>query len=80
MAERRKAGGVRARERCGSSRSCPDAGEDGRNYTGARIAHAVAEALRRAPSERGKVYVVNVSGRGDKDTEIFRENMPELDA
>jgi tryptophan synthase beta chain len=42
--------------------------------------HAIAEALRRAPGERGKVYVVNVSGRGDKDTEIFRENMPELDS
>jgi tryptophan synthase beta chain len=43
-------------------------------------AHAVAEAIRRAPSEPGKVYVVNVSGRGDKDMDIYRENMPELDA
>lgn len=43
-------------------------------------AHAVAEAIRRAPSDSGKVYVVNVSGRGDKDTDIYRENMPELDA
>lgn len=43
-------------------------------------AHAVAEAIRRAPAEAGKVYVVNVSGRGDKDTDIYRENMPELDA
>ena len=42
-------------------------------------AHAVAEAIRRAPSEPGKVYVVNVSGRGDKDIDIYRENMPELD-
>ena len=42
--------------------------------------HAIAEAVRRAPGERGKIYVVNVSGRGDKDTEIFRENMPELDS
>ncbi len=42
--------------------------------------HAIAEAVRRAPAERGKIYVVNVSGRGDKDTEIFRENMPELDS
>jgi tryptophan synthase beta chain len=42
-------------------------------------AHAIAEAIRRAPSEPGKVYVVNVSGRGDKDTDIYRENMPELD-
>jgi tryptophan synthase beta chain len=43
-------------------------------------AHAIAEAIRRAPAEAGKVYVVNVSGRGDKDTDIYRENMPELDA
>lgn len=42
-------------------------------------AHAVAEAIRRAPSEPGKIYVVNVSGRGDKDIDIYRENMPELD-
>jgi tryptophan synthase beta chain len=42
--------------------------------------HAVAEAIRRAPLDRGKVYVVNVSGRGDKDTDIYRENMPELEA
>jgi tryptophan synthase beta chain len=41
--------------------------------------HAVAEAIRRAPTDRGKIYVVNVSGRGDKDTDIYRENMPELD-
>ncbi len=42
-------------------------------------AHAIAEAIRRAPSEPGKVYIVNVSGRGDKDIDIYRENMPELD-
>jgi tryptophan synthase beta chain len=42
-------------------------------------AHAVAEAIRRAPTERGGVYVVNVSGRGDKDIDIYRENFPELD-
>jgi tryptophan synthase beta chain len=43
-------------------------------------AHAVAEAIRRAPSEPGKVYIINVSGRGDKDIDIYRENMPELDS
>jgi len=41
--------------------------------------HAVAEAIRRAPSEKGATYIVNVSGRGDKDVDIYRENMPELD-
>ena len=40
--------------------------------------HAVAEAIRRAPADAGKIYVVNVSGRGDKDIDIYRENMPEL--
>lgn len=41
-------------------------------------AHGIAEAIRRAPSEPGRIYVVNLSGRGDKDTDIYRENMPEL--
>jgi tryptophan synthase beta chain len=41
--------------------------------------HAIAEAIRRAPSEKGATYIVNVSGRGDKDIDIYRENMPELD-
>jgi tryptophan synthase beta chain len=42
-------------------------------------AHAVAEALRRAPSARGELFVINLSGRGDKDTGIYRESLPELD-
>jgi tryptophan synthase beta chain len=42
--------------------------------------HALAEALRRAPTEAGAIYLVNVSGRGDKDIDIYRENMPELEA
>ena len=33
-------------------------------------AHAVAEAIRRAPSEKGALMIVNLSGRGDKDTDI----------
>jgi tryptophan synthase beta chain len=41
--------------------------------------HAVAEALRRAPAAKGQVFLVNVSGRGDKDIDIYRENFPELD-
>jgi tryptophan synthase beta chain len=43
-------------------------------------AHAVAEALRRAPEAVGQLFIVNLSGRGDKDTDIYRENLPELDA
>ncbi len=42
-------------------------------------AHGVAEAVRRAPGAKGKVFLVNLSGRGDKDVDIYRENLPELD-
>ncbi len=43
-------------------------------------AHAVAEAIRRAPTETGeKIFIVNLSGRGDKDIDIYRENLKELD-
>jgi tryptophan synthase beta chain len=43
-------------------------------------AHAVAEAIRRAPDARNEVFIVNLSGRGDKDIDIYRENLKELDA
>jgi tryptophan synthase beta chain len=43
-------------------------------------AHAIAEAVRRAPHEPDAAYLVNVSGRGDKDMDIYRDNMPEMDA
>jgi len=42
-------------------------------------AHAVAEAIRRAPQAKDEVLLVNLSGRGDKDMDIYRENFPELD-
>jgi tryptophan synthase beta chain len=42
-------------------------------------AHAVAEALHRAPSAKNELFIVNLSGRGDKDTDIYRENLQELD-
>jgi tryptophan synthase beta chain len=41
--------------------------------------HAVAEAVRRAPAAPGAIFLVNVSGRGDKDIDIYRENFKELD-
>jgi tryptophan synthase beta chain len=41
--------------------------------------HAVAEAIRLAPAAKGKVFIVNLSGRGDKDIDIYRENFKELD-
>ena len=42
-------------------------------------AHAIAEVMRRAPSAAGQIFLVGLSGRGDKDIDIFRENFPELD-
>jgi tryptophan synthase beta chain len=41
--------------------------------------HAVAEAMKRAPAAKGKIFLVNVSGRGDKDIDIYRENLKDLD-
>jgi tryptophan synthase beta chain len=39
-------------------------------------AHAVAECLKRAPKMgRDEIVIVNVSGRGDKDVGILRENL-----
>lgn len=42
--------------------------------------HAVAEVLHRAPKAKDQLFLVNLSGRGDKDIDIYRENFPELDA
>jgi tryptophan synthase beta chain len=42
-------------------------------------AHAVAEAVRRAAGAKGQLFLVNLSGRGDKDIDIYRENFKELD-
>ena len=39
-------------------------------------AHAVAECIKRAPRmKKSEVVVVNISGRGDKDMGILRENL-----
>jgi tryptophan synthase beta chain len=39
-------------------------------------AHAVAEAIRRAPKmKKSDVMIINISGRGDKDIGILRENL-----
>jgi tryptophan synthase beta chain len=43
-------------------------------------AHAVAYAMQLAPTlSREQIVVVNLSGRGDKDIDIYRENLKELD-
>ncbi len=42
-------------------------------------AHAVAECVKRAPRmKRSEVMIVNISGRGDKDMGILRENLKNL--
>ena len=42
-------------------------------------AHAVAECIKRAPRmKRSEVVIVNISGRGDKDMGIVRENLKNL--
>jgi tryptophan synthase beta chain len=39
-------------------------------------AHAVAECIKRAPKmKKSQTIVVNISGRGDKDMDILRENL-----
>ena len=38
-------------------------------------AHAGAETIRRAPRAPGQVFVINVSGRGDKDMEILQREL-----
>jgi len=39
-------------------------------------AHAVAEAIKRAPNmKKSEIMIVNISGRGDKDVGILRENL-----
>jgi tryptophan synthase beta chain len=39
-------------------------------------AHAVAEAIKRAPKmKKSEIIIVNISGRGDKDIGILRENL-----
>src|SRR5882724_1068424 len=39
-------------------------------------AHAVAEAIKRAPKmKKSEIVIVNISGRGDKDIGIMRENL-----
>jgi len=41
--------------------------------------HAIAEVTKRAPKmKKDEIVIVNVSGRGDKDIGILRENMKEL--
>ena len=42
-------------------------------------AHAVAEAVKLAPGAAGEIFIVNLSGRGDKDIDIYRENLKDLD-
>ena len=39
-------------------------------------AHAVAEAIKRAPKmKKREIVIINISGRGDKDMGILQENI-----
>jgi tryptophan synthase beta chain len=38
-------------------------------------AHAIAEVIRRAPAAKGQIFLVNLSGRGDKDIEILEREL-----
>ena len=50
------------------------------NHSGARIGARRGRGDPRARRSRtGKIFVVNLSGRGDKDIDIYRENFQELD-
>src|SRR5258708_5099690 len=40
--------------------------------------HGIAAAIAAAPSARGQLFLVNLSGRGDKDIDIYRAHFPEL--
>jgi tryptophan synthase beta chain len=42
--------------------------------------HAIHEAIRRAPGAGGQIFLVNLSGRGDKDVDIYRENLGDLES
>jgi tryptophan synthase beta chain len=42
-------------------------------------AHALAAAIVQAPAAKGQTFLINLSGRGDKDVDIYRESLPELD-
>jgi tryptophan synthase beta chain len=39
----------------------------------------VAEAIRRAPDAKDQVFLIKLSGRGDKDMDIYRQNLKDLD-
>jgi tryptophan synthase beta chain len=43
-------------------------------------AHAVAWAIEHAPAAKGQIFIVNLSGRGDKDIDIYRDNFKELES
>ena len=50
-----------------------------RHHPGARIRARRRRSHRRAPEAAGQIFIVNLSGRGDKDIDIYRENFTELD-
>ncbi len=62
------------------ARSRAHAGAHRRNHPGARVrARGGRSPPPRARSAKNELFVINLSGRGDKDTDIYRENLQELD-
>ena len=51
----------------------------GRHHSGARIGARRCRSHPPRAREAGKVFIVNLSGRGDKDIDIYRENLKEMD-
>jgi len=79
--------GARGFARCGAGGVCVglgygsfggyySTGADGGIIPALESAHAVADVLKRAPRmKKSEIVIVNVSGRGDKDIGIMRENL-----
>ena len=70
------AGGVCAGVGCGGAGGDDFAGADGGNYSGAGVgACGGGGGEARARMKKSEIVIVNVSGRGDKDIGIMRENL-----
>ena len=68
--------GVCFRLRRGSARGDYAAGRTEGIIPALESAHAVAEVIKRAPKmKKSEIALVNISGRGDKDVGIMRENL-----
>ena len=80
MAARQQPGGICFGERCGGAGSAQRRWRSWKElFRRSNLRMPWRKRFGARPRERSKIYLVNVSGRGDKDIDIYRENMPELD-